>query len=79
MRSVDNERARRGVAWNRVAAISCRQQQRSSLAFNNPRRSQMIVQVAAIQAYGLVEAHELGRFTAPTRATIESLAKAFTR
>jgi hypothetical protein len=48
-------------------------------AFNDPRRSRMIVQLAAIQAYGLLEPHELGRFTAPTRATIESLAKEFTR
>jgi hypothetical protein len=46
-------------------------------AFNDPRRSRMIVQLAAIHAYGLLDAHELERFTARTRATIESLAKEF--
>lgn len=46
-------------------------------AFNNQRRSRMIVQLAAIHAYGLLEPHELERFTARTRATIESLAKEF--
>lgn len=48
-------------------------------AFNDPRRSRMFVQLAAIHAYGLLEPHELGRFTERTRATIESLAKEFTR
>lgn len=48
-------------------------------AFNDPRRSRMIVQLAAIHAYGLLEARELERFTARTRATIESLAREFTR
>lgn len=44
-------------------------------AFNDPRRSRMIVQLAAIAAYGLLVPHELERFTARTRATVESLAK----
>jgi len=48
-------------------------------AFNDPRRSRMIVQLAAIHAYGLLEPHELGRFTERTRATIESLATEFMR
>jgi len=48
-------------------------------AFNDPRRSRMIVQLAAIHAYRLLEPHELGRFTARTRTTIESLVKEFTR
>lgn len=48
-------------------------------AFNDPRRSRMIVQLAAIHAYGLLETHELGRFTDRTRATVESLAKEFAR
>jgi mannitol-1-phosphate/altronate dehydrogenase len=48
-------------------------------AFNDPRRSHMIVQLVAIYAYGLLEPHELGRFTARTHSTIESLAKEFTR
>ena len=48
-------------------------------AFNDARRSRMIVQLAAIHAYGLHEADELERFTAVTRATIESFTKEFTR
>ena len=48
-------------------------------AFNNPRRSQMIVQLAAIHAHGLLEPEELARFTPQTRATIESFAKEFAR
>jgi hypothetical protein len=48
-------------------------------AFNDPRRSRMIIQLAAIHAYGLLESNELERFTERTRATIESLAKEFTR
>lgn len=48
-------------------------------AFNDPRRSRMIGQLAAIHAYGLLEPHELERFTERTRATVESLAKEFTR
>lgn len=48
-------------------------------AFNDPRRSRMIVQLAAIHAYGLLEPNEVERFTERTRVTIESLAKEFTR
>jgi len=48
-------------------------------AFNDPRRSRMIVQLAAIHAYGLLEPDELGHFTVRTRTTIESLAKEFNR
>jgi hypothetical protein len=48
-------------------------------AFNDARRSRMIIQLAAIQAYGLLEPDELERFTEPTRATIEFLTKEFTR
>jgi hypothetical protein len=47
-------------------------------AFNDPRRSRMIIQLAAIAAYRLLEPHELERFTAPTRATVEWLASQFT-
>jgi hypothetical protein len=36
-------------------------------AFNDPRRSRMIVQLAAIHAYGLLESEEFARFTAGTR------------
>ena len=48
-------------------------------AFNDPRRSRMIGQLVAIYAHGLLEPAELERFTERTRATVESLAKAFTR
>jgi len=44
-------------------------------AFNDPRRSRMIGQLAAIHKYGLLTSDELGRFTARTRETIEWLAK----
>ena len=44
-------------------------------AFNDPRRSRMIIQLAAIRAHGLLEPAEVARFTAGTRATIECLAK----
>jgi hypothetical protein len=47
-------------------------------AFNDPRRSRMIAQLAAIYAFGLIEPDELERFTERTRATIRSLAKEFT-
>jgi hypothetical protein len=44
-------------------------------AFNDPCRSRVIVQLAAIHAYGLFEPDELARFTPATRSTIEALAK----
>jgi len=46
-------------------------------AFNDPRRSRMILQLTAIHAYGLLEPQELGRFSERTRTTIEFLAKEF--
>jgi hypothetical protein len=55
------------------------QDEKLTHAFNNPRRSHMIVQLAALYAYGLLEPHEFARFTARTRATITSLAKEFKR
>jgi len=48
-------------------------------AFNDPRRSRMIAQLAAIHAYGLLEPDELARFTPETRDTIESSAEEFAR
>jgi hypothetical protein len=48
-------------------------------AFNDARRSRMIIQLAAIHAYGLLAPNELERFSDRTRATIESIAKEFTR
>jgi hypothetical protein len=50
-----------------------------AFAFNDPRRSQMIVQLAAMHAYGLVEPDELARFTPGTRTGVESFAKEFRR
>jgi hypothetical protein len=47
-------------------------------AFNDPRRSRMIIQLAAIYAYGLLEPEEFKRFSERTRVTIESLAREFT-
>ncbi len=44
-------------------------------AFNNPRRSQLIVQLAAIHAYGLLAPDELSRFTSQTRDKIAFLAE----
>ena len=44
-------------------------------AFDDPRRSQMILQLGAMHAYGLLEPEELARFTPRTRATVESFAK----
>src|SRR5579864_7154693 len=48
-------------------------------AFNDPRRSRMIIQLAAIHSYGLLESNELGRFTERTRTTIASLGREFRR
>jgi hypothetical protein len=42
-------------------------------AFNDPRRSGMIVQLAAIDAHGLLELDECARFTTKTREAIEVL------
>jgi hypothetical protein len=48
-------------------------------AFNDARRSRMIIQLVAMHSYGLLEANELERFTERTRATIKFLAKEITR
>jgi hypothetical protein len=48
-----------------------------AFAFNDPRRCQMIVQLAAMQAYGLLEPDEFARFTPRTRARVESFPKEF--
>jgi hypothetical protein len=44
-------------------------------AFNDPRRSQMLWQLAAIYAYGLLEPDEFARFTPQTRERVHLLAK----
>jgi hypothetical protein len=43
-------------------------------AFNDPRRSRMLIQLAAIHSYGLLEPNELERFSLETRDTIKSFA-----
>lgn len=43
-------------------------------AFNNPRRSHMLWQLAAVYAYGLLEPDEFARFTSQTRERIQVLA-----
>lgn len=48
-------------------------------AFDDPRRSRFLWQLAAIHRLGLLEAEELARFGAETRATVESLSKEFLR
>jgi hypothetical protein len=48
-------------------------------AFNDPRRSRMLIQLSAIHAHGLLEPGEFARFTPETRDTIESFSKEFSR
>jgi hypothetical protein len=48
-------------------------------AFDDPRRSRMVGQLVAIHVLGLLEPAERERFTEGTRATIESLAREFSR
>jgi len=45
-------------------------------AFDNPRRSQMILQLGAMYSRGLLAPDEIARFTSGTRETVEFLAKA---
>ena len=45
-------------------------------AFDDPRRSTMLRQLATIHALGLVEPEELAQFTPATREIVESLAAA---
>jgi hypothetical protein len=44
-------------------------------AFNAPRRSSAILQIAAIYSHGLLTQDELRCFTPETRETVESLSK----
>jgi len=44
-------------------------------AFDDPRRSQMLWQLAAIYAYGLLNPDEFARFTPHTRERIQLLAQ----
>ena len=45
-----------------------------SEAFDNPRRSHMIEQLAAIHAYGLLQPGELDRFSRGTREALQTIA-----
>ena len=42
-------------------------------AFDSPRRSQMLIQLAAMVVYGAVERGELSKFTQRTRGSVETL------
>ena len=44
-------------------------------AFNDPKRSSALVQLATIDAYGLLSEAELLPFTPQTRETVEHLSK----
>jgi hypothetical protein len=44
-----------------------------AIAFNNPRRSGMMIQLVALHMYGLLQPEELARFTPQTRTGIESV------
>jgi hypothetical protein len=44
-------------------------------AFDDPRRSQMLWQLAAIYAYGLLKPEEFARFTPHTRERVQLLAR----
>ena len=46
-----------------------------ALAFDDPKRSQMLSQLIAIRALDLLESEEMMRFTRETRDRVESLAK----
>ena len=48
-------------------------------AFDDPRRSRLLLQLAAIYRLGLLEPDEFARFGAETRETVESLSKEFHR
>ena len=48
-------------------------------AFDGPRRSRLLWQLAAIHHLGLLEPDEFARFTPETRETIESLSKGLLR
>jgi len=48
-------------------------------AFDDPRRSQMLIQLAAMVVNGSVERGELSKFTQPTRSSVETLVSAMDR
>ena len=53
--------------------------QEMALAFDDPKRSQMLRQLIAIRRLDLLESEELLRFTRETRERVETLAKNISR
>jgi len=43
--------------------------------FDNPRRSQAVLQLALIHSHDLLESEELARFTSETRSAIDSISE----
>jgi|SRR4051812_41631198 hypothetical protein len=48
-------------------------------AFDSPRRSQMLIQLAAMVVFGAVERGELSKFTQRTRGSVETLVSVMDR
>ena len=48
-------------------------------AFDDPRRSQMLIQLAAMVLYGAVDRGELSKLTERTRASVETLVSVMDR
>jgi len=71
----DSRRTHHERYLNVVRVLQARDREVAN-AFNDPRRSRMIRQLAAMHAMGLLDTGELGRFTARTRATIAALTEA---
>ncbi len=46
-----------------------------ALAFNDPKRSQMIRQLIAMHKYGLLKQSDLNNFFQETRKTVEAVVK----
>jgi hypothetical protein len=58
-----------------VCRLLAKRNKEMSLAFDDPRRSQMFPQLAAIVALDLVRPEELAQFTPATKETIKCLSK----
>ena len=56
-----------------VFRLMQRRDEQLAHAFNDPARSRMIVQLAALHVLGLLAPRELERFTQETRSKVESL------
>ncbi len=57
-----------------LCALVAEENERAARAFDDPKRSAMILQLALIHKLGLLEAPELARFSDGTRERIASLA-----